>query len=102
MDFAISMGLGGMVVLIVGALVVGVAAQLIGEAHTSYEWIATSIGAGLGAVFASEFLTSFRTFEPVWDGLALVPAVIGGTVVALVVAVVTRYATGGTYVHHTT
>jgi hypothetical protein len=33
----------------------------------------------------------------VWDGLALVPALIGGLVVGGVVEVATRYMTGGTY-----
>jgi hypothetical protein len=49
-------------------------------------------------VIASEFIISLRTFEPVWDGLALVPALIGGLVVGLVVEVATRYMTGGRYI----
>jgi uncharacterized membrane protein YeaQ/YmgE (transglycosylase-associated protein family) len=97
MEFAIGLGLGGWVILIVGALVFGVIAQFVGETRTGYEWLVDAIAAGIGALFASEFIVAWRTFEPTWDGLALVPALLGGIVVGLVVEVATRYLTGGTY-----
>jgi uncharacterized membrane protein YeaQ/YmgE (transglycosylase-associated protein family) len=97
MDFAIGLGLGGWVILIVGALAFGVIAQFVGETRTGYEWLVDAIAAGIGALFASEFIVAWRTFEPTWDGLALVPALLGGIVVGLVVEVATRYLTGGTY-----
>jgi uncharacterized membrane protein YeaQ/YmgE (transglycosylase-associated protein family) len=97
MEFAIGLGLGGWVLLIVGALVFGAAAQLVGETRTGYEWLVDSIAAGVGALFASEIIVAWRSFEPVWDGLALVPALIGGLVVGLAIELVTRYTTGGTY-----
>ena len=53
--------------------------------------------AGIGALIASEFIVGWRTFDPAWDGLAIVPALIGGLVLGLIVDVVTRYLTGGTY-----
>ena len=97
MEFAIGLGLGGWVILIVGALVFGAIAQFVGETRTGYEWLVDAIAAGIGALFASEFIVAWRTFEPTWDGLALVPALLGGIVVGLVVEVATRYLTGGTY-----
>jgi len=97
MEFSFALGLGGWALLIVGAVVFGVVAQFVGQSRSGYEWLGNSIAAGVGALFASEFITAWRTFEPVWDGLALVPALIGGLVVGLVVEVVTRYSTGGTY-----
>jgi uncharacterized membrane protein YeaQ/YmgE (transglycosylase-associated protein family) len=97
MEFAIGLGLGGWVVLIAGALVFGAVAQIVGETRTGFEWLVDAIAAGIGALFASEFIVAWRTFEPTWDGLALVPALIGGIVVGLVVEVATRYLTGGTY-----
>ena len=97
MDFAINLGLAGAIALIAGALLFGVVAQLLGETHTGFEWLIDAIGAGIGALFASEFITAWRTVEPVWDGLAIVPAVIGGLVVGLVVEIATRYLTGGSY-----
>jgi uncharacterized membrane protein YeaQ/YmgE (transglycosylase-associated protein family) len=97
MEFAVGLGLGGWVVVIVGALVFGAVAQIVGETRTGVEWLVDAIAAGIGALFASEFIVAWQTFEPTWDGLALVPALLGGLVVGLVVEIATRYLTGGTY-----
>ena len=97
MELAIALGLGGVIVLVVGALVFGVVAQLFGETRTGFEWLVDAIGAGIGALVASEFIVGWRTTEPVFDGLALVPALIGGLVVGLVIELATRYMTGGSY-----
>lgn len=97
MEFAITLGVGGLIVLVVGALAFGVVAQFIGETRTGYEWLVDAIAAGLGALVASEFIVGWRAIEPVFDGLALLPAVIGGLVVALIVEVLTRTVTGGSY-----
>jgi hypothetical protein len=50
-----------------------------------------------GALVASEFIVAWRTVEPVFDGLALVPALLGGLLLGIVVAVAMRRLTGGTY-----
>jgi uncharacterized membrane protein YeaQ/YmgE (transglycosylase-associated protein family) len=97
MEFSIALGFLGWMALAAGALLFGVIAQSIGETRTGYEWLVDSVGAGLGALVASEFVVAWRTFGPVWDGLAIVPAVIGGLVVGLIVEVATRFMTGGTY-----
>lgn len=97
MELAISLGIGGWLVLLAGALLFGVIAQFIGEARTGYEWLVDGVAAALGAVIASEFIISARTFEPVWDGLALVPALVGGLVLGIIVELATRYLTGGRY-----
>lgn len=97
MEFGIVLGIGGGVLLVIGALVFGVVAQFIGETKTGYEWLADAIAFGIGALVASEFIVAWRTFEPVWDGLAIVPALIGGVILGVIVEVVTRLMTGGTY-----
>ena len=97
MDLGISIGIGGWIVLVAGALVVGVVAQLIGDTETNYEWVVTAIAAFLGALVASELVVVWRGFEPVYDGLALVPAVAGGLAVGIVADLVTRFGTGGSY-----
>jgi uncharacterized membrane protein YeaQ/YmgE (transglycosylase-associated protein family) len=97
MEFSIALGFLGWMALLVGALIFGVLAQSVGDARTGYEWVADAIAAGFGALVASEFIVAWQTFEPVWDGLALVPALVGGLVVGVVVEVATRYLTGGTY-----
>jgi len=97
MEFAITLGFIGWTALIVGALVFGVIAQLVGETRSGFEWLGDAIGFGIGALVASEFIVAFQTVGPVWDGVALVPALIGGLVLGVVVEVATRYLTGGTY-----
>lgn len=97
MELAINLGIGGWLVLLAGALLFGVVAQFIGEARTGFEWLVDAIAAALGAVIASEFIISARTFQPVWDELAIVPALIGGLVLGIVVELATRYLTGGRY-----
>ena len=97
MELSIVLGLGGAIVLIVGALVFGVVAQFVGETQTGYEWLVDAIAAGVGALVASEFIVAGQTLGPVFDGLALVPALIGGLVLGMGVEVATRYMTGGTY-----
>jgi hypothetical protein len=72
-----------------------VGAQMIGEAEFGYEWVITAFGAGLGALVASQFVVEWRAFEPVWDNLALLPALAGGLIAGALVAVTTRLATGG-------
>jgi uncharacterized membrane protein YeaQ/YmgE (transglycosylase-associated protein family) len=101
-EFTITLGLGGWIALIVGAVVFGAIAQYIGETRLGYEWLIDAIGAGIGALVASEFIVAWQTVEPVWDGLAIIPAVIGGLVVGLIVELVTRFASGGTYLPHPT
>jgi uncharacterized membrane protein YeaQ/YmgE (transglycosylase-associated protein family) len=99
MELAITLGLGGWIVLVVGALIFGAAAQLIGDARTGFEWLVDAVAFGIGALVASEFIVAFQDAGPVFDGLALVPALIGGLVVGLVIEVATRFTTGGSYTH---
>lgn len=99
MELAIALGIGGWILLIVGAVVFGVVAQSIGEARTGYEWLVDGIAAAFGAIVASEFIVGLQAFAPVWDGLALVPALVGGLILGGVVELATRYVTGGTYSH---
>lgn len=100
MEFAISLGLGGWAALAIGALVIGVIVQFVGAPRFGYDWLATAIAAAVGAVVASEFVIGWQAFEPVWDGLALVPALLGGLVVGLIVEVAMRYTTPGTDTRH--
>ncbi len=97
MEFAITLGVGGWIALVVGALAFGVIAQFIGETRTGYEWLVDAVAAFLGALVASELIVAWRAIDPVFDGLAILPAVLGGLVVGVIVEVVTRTATGGTY-----
>ena len=97
MEFAITLGIVGWIVLVVGALLFGAIAQFVGDTRTGFEWLGDAIGFGVGALVASEFIVAFQAFQPVFDGLALAPAIVGGLVLGVVVEVATRYLTGGTY-----
>ena len=97
MEFAIVLGVGGWLAIVVGSLLFGVIAQYIGETRTGYEWLVDAIAAGIGAIVASEFIVALQASGPVWDGLAIWPALVGGLVLGIVVEVITRLATGGTY-----
>jgi hypothetical protein len=99
MDFAIDIGIGGWVLVIAGSLIFGIIAQFTGETNTRFEWLVDAIGAGIGALVASELVVA-QGFGPVWDGLALVSALIGGLILGIVVDLATRYLTGGRHVSH--
>lgn len=99
MELSISLGIGGWIVLIGGSLLFGLVMQLIGETRTGFEWLVDGIGAAIGALVASEFILAWQSTGPVFDGLALVPALIGGLAVGIVVELVTRFVTGGRYTH---
>ena len=90
MEFAITIGIVGWIVLIVGALLFGGIAQFVGEPGSGFEWLGDAIGFGIGALVASEFIVAFQAVGPVFDGLALVPALVGGLVLGVVVEVATR------------
>jgi uncharacterized membrane protein YeaQ/YmgE (transglycosylase-associated protein family) len=99
MELSIALGVAGWLLLIVGAAIFGIVAQLIGDTQNGFEWVVDGIAAGVGAVVGSEFIVAWQATGPVVDGLAIVPALVGGLVVGTVVAIATRFLTGGRYTH---
>jgi uncharacterized membrane protein YeaQ/YmgE (transglycosylase-associated protein family) len=97
MEFAFDLTYLGWALVVIASLAFGLIAQFVGDAHTRLEWLADAIAFAVGAIVASEFIVAWQTFEPVWEGVALVPALIGGLVLGVIVEFVTRRATGGTY-----
>ena len=58
MELAIDLGWAGWVVVLVAALVFGVAAQLIGETRTGYEWlvdVSESMAYGSGPMTKADY-----------------------------------------------
>jgi hypothetical protein len=96
-ELAVDLGLGGFVLVVIGGLIFGGVALLVGEPRTIYEGLVDGIAFGIGAIFASECITAFQERGPMFDGLAVLPALAGGIVVGLVAEIVTRFVTGGTY-----
>jgi uncharacterized membrane protein YeaQ/YmgE (transglycosylase-associated protein family) len=85
-----TLGIWGAVVMIAFAVVLGIAAQMYGEKHSTYEWLITGIAALVGAFVASEYLGTFSAFGPQFDGVALVPALIGAVVLGVIADLLTR------------
>jgi hypothetical protein len=93
MEFTFTLGLAGWIVLIVGAAVFGLVAPLFGRS-VQYEWLVGGVAAFIGALVASEFVIAWQAFEPVFDGVALIPALVGGLVIGIAAVVVLRLASG--------
>jgi uncharacterized membrane protein YeaQ/YmgE (transglycosylase-associated protein family) len=78
------MSILGWIIVIAAALAVGVVAQLLVKApDLPYRWVASSIAAFVGAVFAGEWLLPSAT--PQLEGIALWPAIIGGLIIGGIV-----------------
>ena len=100
MDFTTDIGVLAVVSLAVGAVVLGIVLQLIGDVRFGFEWVITAVAAFAGGFVASEWVTSFRTVEPVWEKMAILPAIGGVLVVGVIVDAVIRYTTHGSYIRH--
>ena len=85
--------------LVVGALLIGVIAQFIGDVNVSWEWAVIGIAALVGGYLGSEAFGSVRRGGPEIDGFFVLPALIGAVIVGGVVDVVVRMTTAGSYVH---
>jgi len=55
------------------------------------------IGAFVGGVIGSEWITTMATPGPVWDGIALIPALVGGAMMGAIVALIMLVRTGQTH-----
>jgi len=100
LDFEIGMTWLGLSVLALGAIVLGVVGQWVGSVQTRFEWLPDAVAAFLGGFIASESLGTLSTWGPEWEGMFVVPALIGAVVVALVVDAVVRWGTGGSFTGH--
>ena len=87
------------VLLVVGALVIGVIPQFIGDVTVGWEWAATAVAALVGGYLGSEALGTLSTWGPVFEGLYIVPALIGAVVLGAVMDAALRYTTEGSYTH---
>jgi uncharacterized membrane protein YeaQ/YmgE (transglycosylase-associated protein family) len=86
--------------LVVGGLLLGLLAQSIGEVVAGYEWSLTAVAGIVGGWLGSEAFGSASTWGPEWDGLFIVPAIIGGVVLGVVIDLIARWITGGSLIGH--
>ena len=92
------LGLQGLALLIIPALLFGLVAQLIvWRSATHWMWLIGAVAWFLGGLFASEVLYGAETTEanlqPLIDGLLWDEALIGGLVTGTVVVLLTWFAT---------
>jgi len=91
----LDMGIGAFAIVVVAALVLGVLVQMYLNPKTGYEWLIVGVGAGVGAWLASEitwtqWFTGLTDLGPQFDGLLVIPAVLGGLVIGAITEVVAR------------
>ena len=92
------LGLQGLALLIIPALLFGLVAQLtVGRSATRWMWLVGAVAWFVGGLFASEVLygaeTTEQNLQPLIDGLLWDEALIGGFVTGVVAVVITWFAT---------
>lgn len=100
--FGWDIGMTGLAVtvLILAAVVIGAILQYVGDVTIGYEWSVAGLAAIAGGWLASEAFGTASTWGPEWEGMFLLPALIGAVVLGFVVDLAVRYATGGSLIHH--
>lgn len=80
------------------ALIVGFGVQMYAKKVLSYEWLVIALAGAFGAYFASEtvvgsevpLLDGIANWGPEFDGMFVVPAIIGGLLLAVIAYFGTR------------
>lgn len=93
----VGMGAAAALLLVFGAIVIGAISHFVGRVAVGYEWAVTGLAALVGGYVGSEALGQVSTWGPAYDGLYIVPALIGAVVLGAFVDALVRYATHGTY-----
>ena len=83
------MGFTALLGIVVIAILVGVGIQYVMGGTSGYEWFVVAFAGALGAYFTSEWLVATNLFGitnwgPELDGLVVVPAAIGGALLAFI------------------
>ncbi len=86
------MGGLALTLIIVAGIVLGVVVQLTGVARSGYDGLITGIAVVGGAIVAGQWLGSLSTWGPQFDGLYLLPALIGGVVLGAIANLAVRFA----------
>jgi hypothetical protein len=86
------MGSLALMLVIVVAIVLGIVVQLAGVTRSGYDGLITGIAVVGGAIIAGQWLGSSSTWGPQFDGLYLLPALIGGVVLGAIANLAVRFA----------
>jgi hypothetical protein len=85
------------ILLVGGAVIIGIASYFIGEVRVGYEGFTTGFAALVGGYLGSEAFGTLSTWGWEIEGLFVLPAVLGAIVVGGIVDAVVRAMTQGTY-----
>ena len=86
------------VILVFGSLILGVIAQFIGEVRYPFHFVVVALAALVGGYLGSEALGTLSTWGPEFEGLYVLPALIGGLVLGGAVDAIVRFSTDGSYI----
>lgn len=84
------MGILGLSVLVVVGLAAGIAVQFLTRSRIRLEWLIVGVAVVFGGYFASESFPGSNVFSgikdwgPAFDGLTIIPAVVGALVMGVV------------------
>lgn len=87
------------ILLVAGSILLGAIPQFIGEPKLSLEFLFPMAGVLVGAYLGSEAFGTLSTWGWEFQGLYVLPAIIGGVVLGAIVDVIVRFVTGGSFVH---
>ncbi len=99
-DWDVGMTAWAVVALIAGGVIIGIVLQYIGDVTNGYEWVITALAAMVGGWLGSEAFGVASEWGPQWEGMYVLPAIIGAVVLGFVADLLVRYTTGGSLVHH--
>jgi hypothetical protein len=88
------------ILLVLGAILVGVIAHIVGDVRTGWEGPVAAVAAVIGGYLGSEAFGTFSTWGYAFEGLYVLPALIGGVILGVAVDALVRYATEGSYASH--
>ncbi len=84
------MGIAGMLLLVAGSICMALLARQVGKSHFAGESTVTAFGAALGGFVTSGLVASTDTPGWTFDGLMLLPALIGALTCAGIVEAIGR------------
>ena len=88
------------VLLVFGAVLIGIVSYLVGEVKAWWQPVLVAIAALIGGYIGSESLGTASTWGYAFEDLNVWPAVIGALLLGAITDAFIRYFTGGAYVHH--
>ena len=86
--------------LVIGAIVIGAIAHFVGERRTGFEGPVVAIAALVGGYLGSEAFGTYSTWGYEFEGLFVVPALIGAVVLAVIVDAMVLYLARGSQGGH--